>query len=77
MIGMPSAKWGERPRAFVVVRSGAEATSGGVLEHVPRGLIARYKVPDGGGLRGCAARTATGKIRKNELRDTGMAGGAP
>ena len=76
VIGMPSAKWGERPRAFVVVRSGAEATSGGVLEHV-RGLIARYKVPDEVVFVDVLPRTATGKIRKNELRDTGMAGGAP
>jgi len=70
VIGMPSVKWGERPRAFVVVRPGSEVTSGDVLEHV-RGLIARYKVPDEVVFVDVLPRTATGKIRKNELRSTG------
>jgi fatty-acyl-CoA synthase len=70
VIGMPSTKWGERPRAFVVVRPGASVTSADVLDHV-RGLIARYKVPDEVVFVDALPRTATGKIRKNELRSTG------
>jgi fatty-acyl-CoA synthase len=69
VIGMPSVKWGERPRAFVVARNGAEVTSAEILEHV-RGLIARYKVPDEVVFVDVLPRTATGKIRKNELRAT-------
>jgi fatty-acyl-CoA synthase len=67
VIGMPSAKWGERPRAFVVLRPGVSVTSAEVLDHV-RGLIARYKVPDEVVFVDALPRTATGKIRKNELR---------
>ncbi len=41
-------------------------TSGEVLEHV-RSQIARYKVPDEVIFVDALPRTATGKIRKNEL----------
>jgi fatty-acyl-CoA synthase len=67
VIGIPSVKWGERPRAFVVTRPGAEVTAGQILDHV-RSLIARYKVPDEVIFVDVLPRTATGKIRKNELR---------
>ena len=67
VVGMPSAKWGERPRAFVVLRPGAEATAAHIRTHVA-GLIARYKVPDEVLFVDALPRTATGKIRKNELR---------
>jgi len=44
VVGVPDEKWGERPKAFVVLRPGAEATEADLLEHV-RAHIARYKVP--------------------------------
>jgi fatty-acyl-CoA synthase len=69
VIGSPSVKWGERPRAFVVVRPDVEVTTAEILDHV-RGLIARYKVPDEVVFVDQLPRTATGKIRKNELRAT-------
>ena len=69
VVGMPSAKWGERPRAFVVPRPGAEVTAAEILTHV-QGLIAKYKVPDEILFVDALPRTATGKIRKNELRAT-------
>ncbi|MFL5048645.1 MAG: acyl-CoA synthetase [Xanthobacteraceae bacterium] len=70
VIGMPSVKWGERPRAFVVTRPGVDVSSTEILDHV-KGLIARYKVPDEVVFVDVLPRTATGKIRKNELRTTG------
>ena len=69
VIGMPSVKWGERPRAFVVTRPGVDVSSTEILDHV-KGLIARYKVPDEVVFVDVLPRTATGKIRKNELRTT-------
>ena len=69
VIGMPSVKWGERPRAFVVVRPGVEVSSAAILDHV-KGLIAKFKVPDEVIFVDVLPRTATGKIRKNELRAT-------
>ena len=44
MIGVPDAKWGERPKAFVVLKPGATTTEEELLDHV-RGRIARYKAP--------------------------------
>lgn len=67
VIGIPSVKWGERPRAYVVARPGIEVTSSEILDHV-KSLIARYKVPDEIVFVDVLPRTATGKIRKNQLR---------
>ncbi len=72
VIGMPSVKWGERPRAFVVTKPGVDVTSNEILDHV-KGLIAKYKVPDEVIFVDVLPRTATGKIRKNELRATDSA----
>jgi fatty-acyl-CoA synthase len=69
VIGIPSVKWGERPRAYVVARPGVEVTSSEILNHV-KSLIARYKVPDEIVFVDVLPRTATGKIRKNQLRAT-------
>ena len=68
VIGATSARWGERPRAFVVLRPGATATAAEVIEHVHRRL-ARYKAPDEVIFVEALPRTATGKIRKSLLRE--------
>jgi fatty-acyl-CoA synthase len=68
VVGVPNEKWGERPKAFVVLRPGATATAEEILGHV-RGQIARYKVPDHVEFIAELPKTATGKIQKFHLRE--------
>ncbi|WP_412523649.1 class I adenylate-forming enzyme family protein, partial [Dietzia lutea] len=73
VVSMPDEKWGERPKAYVVVRPGSQLDEAGVIEHC-RTKIARYKVPGAVELTEALPRTSTGKVRKNELRDAAWAG---
>ncbi|MDQ4489787.1 long-chain fatty acid--CoA ligase [Sinomonas sp. ASV486] len=67
VIGVPDAKWGEVPRAVITVRSGASLTEDQVRAHLDRRL-ARYKVPKTVVFVSEMPRTASGKIRKADLR---------
>ncbi|GAA4482244.1 AMP-binding protein [Rhodococcus olei] len=67
VIGVPDDRWGERPKAFVLLRAGAEMTADELIAHT-RGLLAGYKVPRDIAFASDLPRTPTGKIRKNELR---------
>lgn len=67
VIGVPSEKWGEVPRAVIVVREGLELTEAQVLEHL-NGKLARYKIPKSVVFTEEMPRTASGKIRKPDLR---------
>jgi len=60
-------RWGETPVAFVALRPGAMATAGELADHL-RSRLARFKVPKRV-VFSDLPKTATGKIRKNELRD--------
>ncbi|WP_010541477.1 AMP-binding protein [Dietzia alimentaria] len=73
VVSMPDEKWGERPKAYVVVRPGSDLDETGVIEHC-RTKIARYKVPGAVELTEALPRTSTGKVRKNELRDAAWSG---
>ncbi|GAB3482005.1 acyl--CoA ligase family protein [Amycolatopsis cihanbeyliensis] len=68
VVGVPHEKWGERPKAYVVLRPGATADAGDLLEHVRAG-IARYKVPDQVEFVTELPKTSTGKIQKFHLRN--------
>jgi fatty-acyl-CoA synthase len=68
VIGVPDEKWGEVPHAVVVARDGAELTAERLQEHLA-GRLARYKIPKTLTLVDEMPRTASGKIRKNVLRD--------
>lgn len=70
VIGVPDEKWGERPRAFVTLRSGATATDEELIAHV-RSQLAGYKVPRDFVRMTELPQTATGKIVKFELREQG------
>ena len=69
VIGVPHPKWGERPKAFVVVRKGATVTAEELVEHT-RGRIAKFKVPDEIVFPLELPRTPTGKVLKFELRNS-------
>ncbi|MCU1682117.1 MAG: long-chain-fatty-acid--CoA ligase [Amycolatopsis sp.] len=75
VVGVPNEKWGERPKAFVVLRAGESVEVDVLLEHV-RTRIARYKVPDAVEFVGELPKTSTGKIQKFALREREWAGRA-
>lgn len=68
VIGVPDDRWGERPKAFVVLRAGASADADELIAHV-RGRLAAYKCPDAFEVVDELPRTSTGKVRKFELRE--------
>ncbi|HEV7980683.1 acyl--CoA ligase family protein [Amycolatopsis sp.] len=73
VVGVPDDKWGERPKAYVVLRPGESVDKEALLTHV-RGLIAHYKVPDSVEFLTELPKTSTGKIQKFTLRERDWAG---
>jgi len=73
VIGVPDEKWGERPKAFVVLRAGRGATQQELLTHV-RTKIAHYKAPREIDITLELPKTSTGKIQKFVLREPEWAG---
>ena len=76
VIGVPDDKWGERPKAFVVLRAGQSATPQELIAHV-RTKIASYKAPRDVEITAELPKTSTGKIQKFVLRDAERAGRSP
>jgi fatty-acyl-CoA synthase len=75
VVGIPDDHWGERPKAFVVVKPGHDVDEAAVIEHV-RGQIAHFKAPDTVEFVDELPKTSTGKIQKNVLRQREWAGHA-
>jgi fatty-acyl-CoA synthase len=73
VIGVPDEKWGERPKAFVVLRAGHSATPEELIAHV-RTKIARFKAPREVDITLDLPKTSTGKIQKFVLRESERAG---
>src|SRR5437763_5914126 len=67
VVGMPDAKWGEAPHAFVVLKPGATATSE-ELRTFARERLAHFKAPHAVSFVSELPKTATGKIQKFVLR---------
>jgi fatty-acyl-CoA synthase len=67
VVGVPDERWGERPKAFVVLRQGRTVEPEEIIEHV-KTAIARYKAPREVELIAELPKTSTGKIQKFELR---------
>src|SRR5690625_568959 len=68
VFGVADEKWGEVPRAAVVVRDGHELTEQDVLSYLD-GKLARYKIPKSVVFVDEMPRTASGKVRKPQLRE--------
>jgi fatty-acyl-CoA synthase len=67
VIPVPDERWGEAPKALVVLKPGAQATEDELVEFC-RGRLARYKCPRSIDFLDALPKTGTGKILKKELR---------
>jgi fatty-acyl-CoA synthase len=67
VIAVPDEKWGERPKAFVTLREGAELTEDELIAFA-RETLPGFKAPDEIEF-GELPKTSTGKIKKYELRE--------
>ena len=74
VIGIPDEKWGEVPRAVVTLREGARLSEEQLRAHLD-GRLARYKIPKSVVFVDEMPRTASGKIRKTDLRKLTPANG--
>jgi fatty-acyl-CoA synthase len=73
VVGVPDERWGERPKAFVVIKPGSALTVESLTAHV-RERVAGYKVPDRIDLVEELPKTSTGKVQKFALREEEWAG---
>lgn len=73
VIAVPHERWGERPKAFVVLKDGQQTTGAEIIEHV-RGQLAHFKAPDSVDIIATLPKTSTGKIQKYVLRDAEWVG---
>ncbi len=67
-VGIPDEKWGERVKAFVVLREGMRATEK-ELEEFLRERIASYKIPREWAFVSSLPMTPSGKVLKRELKN--------
>jgi fatty-acyl-CoA synthase len=74
VIGIPHEHWGERPKAFVTLNSGADAGADELIAFC-RERLAHYKCPDSVAF-GPLPKTSTGKVQKFVLREAEWAGHA-
>ncbi|HVP31681.1 MAG TPA: long-chain-fatty-acid--CoA ligase [Myxococcota bacterium] len=68
VIGVPHEKWGETPKALVVLRPGASASPEALIAFC-RERLAHFKCPTSLELVPELPRTATGKLQKFKLRE--------
>ncbi len=73
VVAVPDERWGERPKAFVVLRDGAGATGEDIVGHV-RSQLAHFKAPDRVEFVAELPKTSTGKVQKFALREKEWAG---
>jgi fatty-acyl-CoA synthase len=68
VLAVPDERWGETPKALIVLKPGQKATAEEILTHCRRHL-AGFKVPSSVEFRESLPKTGTGKIMKHELRE--------
>jgi fatty-acyl-CoA synthase len=67
VIGVPHDKWGESPKAYVVLKPN-HAVSASELREFARGVLTHFKVPTAYEFVDALPKTATGKLQKHVLR---------
>jgi fatty-acyl-CoA synthase len=67
VIPVPDQKWGEIPKAVVVVKPGRNVNEAGLIEFC-RSRLAHYKCPQSIEFCESLPKTATGKVLKRDLR---------
>jgi fatty-acyl-CoA synthase len=67
VVPVPDRRWGEVPKALVVLKPGAKATEQELLEFC-RSCLSHYKCPHSIEFLDALPKTGTGKILKRELR---------
>jgi fatty-acyl-CoA synthase len=73
VIGVPDKRWGERPLACVVLRSGAKADAADLAKFLGE-KVARWQVPENWAFVPEIPKTAVGKFDKKVLRAQDAAG---
>jgi acyl-CoA synthetase (AMP-forming)/AMP-acid ligase II len=68
VIGVAHEKWGERPLLLIVAKSGVNLDAQDVLAYMS-GKVAKWCLPDRAEIIDSITHTATGKIRKETLRE--------
>lgn len=68
VIAVPDSRWGEVPRALIVLKDGASASEDELLSHA-REELAHFKAPRGVSFYESFPKGGTGKILKRELRE--------
>jgi len=68
VIGVPSEKWGETPKALIVLREGKAATQDEIIAFT-REHMAHFKCPTSVDFVESLPRTATGKLQKFLIRE--------
>ena len=76
VVGVDDSRWGQVGVAYVELRDGASLDEAGLRAHLEANL-AHYKVPRRVELVPDLPRTATGKIRRDELRRRATEEGRP
>ena len=74
VIAVPDEKWGEVPKAIIVLHRGAEVTEQEILDYT-RENMSRFKVPKSVDFVEALPKTATGKLQKFQLREMYWGGG--
>jgi fatty-acyl-CoA synthase len=72
VVAIPHERWGERPKAFVTLTQGSEATEQDIIAFC-RERLAHFKCPDAIEF-GPLPKTSTGKVQKFVLREREWAG---
>ncbi|HEY3879543.1 MAG TPA: fatty acid--CoA ligase, partial [Trebonia sp.] len=67
VVAMPDDRWGEVPRAFVVLRAGREISEQALIAHC-RSRLAGFKTPKQVVFMDMLPRNPSGKVLKRELR---------
>jgi len=68
VVAMPDARWGEVPRAFVVLKPGRQLTEQALIAHC-RSRLAGFKTPKQVVFLDTLPRNPSGKVLKRELRE--------